>query len=56
MLANQAVASALAYRRYDYRLEIGEGGHSLVHGGAIFPETLRWLWRGIVAAKAGTED
>ena len=56
VLANQAVASALAYRRYDYRLEIGEGGHSLVHGGAIFPETLRWLWRGIVAAKSGTED
>lgn len=44
-LANQEMASALAYRGYDYRYEFGEGGHSLKHGGAIFPDTLRWLWR-----------
>jgi enterochelin esterase family protein len=44
-LANQDMASALAYRGYDYQYVFGEGGHSLKHGGAIFPDTLRWLWR-----------
>jgi len=44
LLANQALFSALDYRGYEARLEIGDGGHSLVHGGAIFPESLRWLW------------
>lgn len=44
--ANRALAAALDYRGYDYRLVVGEGGHSLRHGGALLPETLRWLWRG----------
>jgi enterochelin esterase family protein len=44
-LANQAMASALAYREYDYQFVFGEGYHSLSHGGAILPDTLRWLWR-----------
>ncbi|HEX2909405.1 MAG TPA: alpha/beta hydrolase-fold protein [Chloroflexia bacterium] len=44
-LANQSMAAALEYREYDYRFVFGEGGHSLKHGGAIFPETLSWLWR-----------
>ncbi len=44
-LANQAMAAALAYRDYDYRFVFGDGGHTLFHGGAIFPDTLRWLWR-----------
>jgi len=44
-LANQAMAAALSYRDYDYRFEFGAGGHTLFHGGAIFPDTLRWLWR-----------
>jgi hypothetical protein len=39
------MAAALKYRDYDYRFVFGEGGHSLRHGGAIFPDTLRWLWR-----------
>lgn len=43
--ANRDLAAALTYRGYDHRLVIGDGGHSLAHGGAIFPETLRWLWR-----------
>jgi enterochelin esterase family protein len=45
-LANQALAAALAYRGYDYQFVLGEGGHTLKHGGALLPETLRWLWRG----------
>lgn len=43
--ANRDVAAALAYRGIEHRLVIGRGGHSLAHGGAIFPDTLRWLWR-----------
>jgi enterochelin esterase-like enzyme len=45
VIANQDMAAALAYRGYDYQLVVGEGGHSLAHGGAIFPDTMRWLWR-----------
>jgi enterochelin esterase family protein len=45
VIANQDMASALAYKGYDYQFVLGEGGHSLAHGGAIFPETMRWLWR-----------
>jgi enterochelin esterase-like enzyme len=44
-LANQEIAAALAYRDYDFQFVFGGGGHNLKHGGAIFPETMRWLWR-----------
>ncbi len=44
-LANKAMASALDYAGYDYRFEFGVGGHSLNHGGALFADSLRWLWR-----------
>ena len=44
-LANLQMNSALMFARYDYRFEMGTGGHDLRHGGAIFPDTLRWLWR-----------
>lgn len=44
-LANQAMANALAYAGYDHRFEFGVGGHSLRHGGALFADSLRWLWR-----------
>ena len=44
-IANQDMAAALAYRDYDYQFVFGVGGHTLKHGGAIFPDTLRWLWR-----------
>ncbi|MCE9530016.1 MAG: esterase family protein [Planctomycetes bacterium] len=43
-LANLTMAAALKYMKYDYRLEYGDGGHSGKHGGAIFPDSLRWLW------------
>jgi enterochelin esterase family protein len=43
--ANRDLAAALAYQGIEHRLVVGEGGHSLKHGGAIFPDTLRWLWR-----------
>jgi enterochelin esterase family protein len=44
-LANREMAAALAYKGYDHQFVFGEGGHTLKHGGAIFPETMRWLWR-----------
>lgn len=44
-LANQQMARALAFAGYDYKFEYGDGGHNMKHGGAIFPDTLRWLWR-----------
>jgi enterochelin esterase-like enzyme len=42
---NKEMAAALEYSGYDYKFVFGEGGHTLMHGGAIFPNTLRWLWR-----------
>ena len=44
-LANQAMESALRFMGYDVKLVMGEGGHSGQHGGAILPDSLRWLWR-----------
>ncbi len=45
-LANQQMAAALAFQNYDYKFVYGEGGHNGKHGGSIFPDSLRWLWRG----------
>ena len=44
-LANQQMAAALAFADYDHQFVFGEGGHNGIHGGAILPESLRWLWR-----------
>ncbi len=44
-LANQEMAASLNFRKYDYQFVYGEGGHNGIHGGAILPESLRWLWR-----------
>jgi enterochelin esterase family protein len=44
-LANREMAAALRFAGYDHRFVFGEGAHSGVHGGAILPASLRWLWR-----------
>ena len=44
-LANRQMAAALKFREYDYRFVYGEGAHNGNHGGAILPDSLRWLWR-----------
>ena len=44
-LANRTMANALQYAGYDHRFVFGTGGHSLRHGGALFADSLRWLWR-----------
>jgi enterochelin esterase-like enzyme len=44
-LANQTLARSLQFSGYDYAYAWGEGFHNYQHGRAIFPDTLRWLWR-----------
>lgn len=44
-LANLQMANSLAFKQYDYKFVYGDGEHNGQHGGAIFPDTLRWLWR-----------
>jgi enterochelin esterase-like enzyme len=44
-LANQEMAASLKFRKYDFQFVYGEGGHNGIHGGAILPESLQWLWR-----------
>jgi enterochelin esterase family protein len=39
------MAKALKFKKYDYKFEYGDGGHNGKHGGAILPDSLRWLWR-----------
>jgi enterochelin esterase family protein len=51
-LSNLQMVEALKYKKYDYHWVPGVGRHSGVHGGAILPDSLRWLWR---AASASSE-
>jgi enterochelin esterase family protein len=56
-LANQQMLAALEWAnknaddkktsgpRYEVRHEWGDGAHSGKHGGAIFPDVMRWLWK-----------
>lgn len=45
-LSNKLMASSLQYMGYDVRFDWAEGyGHSSEHGGAIFPDAIKWLWR-----------
>ncbi|MCH7687496.1 MAG: esterase family protein, partial [Planctomycetes bacterium] len=39
------MAAALKFAGYDYQFVFGDGGHNAKHGGAILPDSLRWLWR-----------
>jgi len=50
-LANRDMAAALKFKGYDYKFVMGEGRHSGRHGGAIFPDTMRWLWRDLRPAR-----
>lgn len=44
-LANLQMAASLKHRSYDYKFVYGDGAHNGKHGGAILPDSLRWLWR-----------
>lgn len=44
-LGNKQMYAALKFKDYDVNFVYGEGGHNGNHGGAILPDSLRWLWR-----------
>ena len=44
-LANKEMFAALKFAKIDCDFVLGDGGHSGKHGGAILPETMRWIWR-----------
>lgn len=44
-LANQEMAKALEFKKYDYKFVFGHGDHNPAHGRSILGESLRWLWR-----------
>jgi len=48
-LANRQMAAALKFAGYDYQFVMGSEGHNGKHGGAILPESMRWLWEGYEA-------
>ena len=50
-LANRQMAAALEFAGYDYKFVMGEGGHNGKHGGAIFPDMMRWIWRDYPGSK-----
>ena len=45
-IGNEQLAAALDYAGYDSQLIIGTGWHNKVHGGHVFPDTLRWMFGG----------
>lgn len=44
-LGSMQMQAALKFAGYDHRFVWGHGGHDGKQGGAIFPDTLRWIWR-----------
>lgn len=56
-LGNLQMEAALKFSKYDSKFVAGKGKHSPAHGGAILPDSLRWLWRDHVgAASAGKKQ
>ena len=47
-LANRQMAAALKFAGYEHKFVMGKDGHNSRHGGAILPESLRWLWQDVV--------
>ena len=50
-LGNLQMESSFKYRGYDFKFEKGTGGHNGKHGGAILPESLKWLWSDVMINK-----
>lgn len=44
-LQNRLMHEALLAKGYDVKYVLGNGAHDSRHGGAILPDSLRWLWR-----------
>lgn len=47
-LGNLQMESSLKFKGYEYKFEKGTGSHSGKHGGAILPESLKWLWSDVM--------
>jgi sugar lactone lactonase YvrE len=45
-MANQAMERSLVFAGYEVQHIWGEGAHNGRHGAAIFPDAMRWLWKG----------
>lgn len=45
-MANQTMQRALVFSGYEVDHRWGEGGHNARHGTAVFPDAMRWLWKG----------
>ncbi len=45
-VANQGMLSALKFSGYEVDHVWGEGGHNRKHGGAVFPDAMRFIWKG----------
>lgn len=45
-MANQAMDRSLAFAGYEVQHVWGEGAHNGRHGAALFPDAMRWLWKG----------
>ena len=43
-LSNKQVAKALEFKGYDHKVVWGDGGHSGRPGGAIFPDSAKWIY------------
>ena len=50
-LANRQMAAALKFTGFDFKFVMGDGAHNGKHGGTIFPDMLRWIWRDYEKAK-----
>jgi len=49
-MANQSLERSLRFAGYEVEAVWGEGAHNGEHATAIFPDAMRWLWRGWPAA------
>ncbi len=45
-MGNQMMERALTFAGYEVNHAWGDGGHTHKQGDAIFPEAIRWLWKG----------
>ena len=53
-MANQAMERSLVFAGYEVQHVWGEGAHNGRHGTALFPDAMKWLWKGWPEApKAG---
>ena len=52
-MANQTMERALDFAGYSVNHVWGEGGHNGKQGTAVFPDAMRWLWKGWPAENKG---